>query len=258
MEGHDFTQLGTGLERLGALLGRFPSREESWMLPILGDPSLRSDILGSGMSQNRAGLVEFFGQDAGRFASANLQQQAERAVAALETDPTGPAPWLELAAIVGDLPIYAELRERLCGIARELPLVALRSDNWTALRRALPILATTTSGEGSESPVRGFVDKLVDLLRTLPPTDDDSGRRGLLEQVVEAAYSVSMALDSEAHRRRVFFETLARLLWISPNLCDVMAPGILNLRRTLVSEARSEVAEVLFACRARASGAAFQ
>ena len=225
-------------------------------MPIFADPRLRGDMLGSGMNLNRDRLVDLLGDVGSQIAGGRLQQQAEMALAALEANPTTLEPWWGLATIVGNLPIYPALRERLRTTVDELPLAALCGDDGMPLAIALPIIATTYSLDKTEAAVGAFVDRLVGVLRLVDGTAGKAQQQ-ILQNIVDVTYSAAMGIESQSGRRRAFFSGLKKLFRSSRGLCDAIAPVILRFHRVTASDVQSEVAELLFICRTRASRGVF-
>ena len=257
-QGHEIEEIKDRLEPLAVLLREFPDADAAWMIRVLADPSLRTDLLSSGMTRGREHFVETFGEDTARFMSAELEQRTERAISLLETDPTAPEPWMQIAAVVGDLPIYPLLRERFKQVIEGVSLVALRRDNWSPLILALSIRAAAASAEGTESTILAFVAELEDVLRRLERTENGEEERRVLEQIVEAAYGACLGLADRGELRRAFFSNLMRLFACSRRLCELMVPSIIGLRGNLPSDLRTELSELLFVCRGRARPGTFK
>lgn len=245
------------LKPLGALLHEFPDPVTPWMLHVLADPSLRTDLLLSNMTRAREQFVELFGEDSARFTSTMLEEQTEQAIIRLESDPTAAEPWLEIAAVVGDLPIYPRLRNRFKTAIEGVSLVALRRDNWNPLMLALSVRAAAVSADGSEPTILAFVAELEDVLLRLEQTDDGEEEDRVLEQIVEAVYIACLGFADRASLRSAFFSNLTQLFRCSRRLCEVMVPAIVGLRRNLPTDLRADLSELLFVCRSRARPGTF-
>ena len=150
---------------------------------------------------------------------------------------------MDIAAVVGDLPIYPRLRERFKQVIEGVSLVALSRDNWNPLTAALSIRAAAVSAYGTESAILAFVEELEDVLVRLDRTEEGDEEQRVLEQIVEAAYSACVGLADRAELRRVFFSNLTRLFCRSRRLCELMIPGIISLRGNLPSDSRAELSE---------------
>ncbi len=138
-------------------------------LPLLRDRSLASDSLGSFLRMNPerlAPLLDF--EEAAKTSQQSLKSLVEKALTSLEADPTKLFPWLQLQAVLGDLPPYPDLTPGLKKVIQQADFGVLFQEDLRlgifAANAASQQLANLND-EFTTSHFRSQLPKIAELLR---------------------------------------------------------------------------------------------
>jgi len=161
---------------------------------LFRDPMLAQDSLRSILGGDRGHcLAPIFGSELAQYLeSASLKSIIESAIQNLESDPTDLAQWHWLNAVVGDLPIYEDLRASLKQIITEINIAAWFESNPDLGLLALDIASNQVSYIGDEE-VRVYLEnQLLSLVRLLAEEVQDNIDENVTAQLIETIFRLSV------------------------------------------------------------------
>lgn len=161
--------------------------------PMLAQDSLRS-ILGGDRGHY---LAPFFGSEIAQYLeSASLKTIIAGAIQNLESDPTDLTQWNLLNAVVGDLPIYEDLRDSLKQI-----VIKINISTWFKLNPDLGILALVVTSDQvnyiGDEEVRAYLEnQLLSLVQVLAENAREKINENIIAQLIETTFSLSIKLGN--------------------------------------------------------------
>jgi len=164
---------------------------------LFRDPMLARDSLRSILGGDRGHcLAPIFGSELAQYLeSASLKSIIEGAIQKLESDPTDLTQWSWLNAVVGDLPIYEDLRGSLKQIIAELNIAAWFKLNPDLGLLALDIASNQVNQIGDEEVQTYLENQLLSLARLLAEQEtQDNVDENITAQLIETAL---VPLDKE-------------------------------------------------------------
>ncbi len=160
---------------------------------LFRDPMLAQDSLRSILGGDRGHcLALFFGSElAQHLESASLKAIIAGAIQNLESDPTDLTQWSWLNAVVGDLPIYDDLRDSLKQVVAESNIAI-----WFKLRSDLGLLALDIASNqihhiGDEGVQAHLENQLLSLVRILAE-DEENINENVIAQLIETIFRLSI------------------------------------------------------------------
>ena len=166
---------------------------------LFRDPMLAHDCLSSILGGDRGQcLLPFFGTELAHYLeSGSLKSIIEGAIEKLEDDPTDLAQWSLLNAVIGDLPIYEELRD-------SFKQVILRSNiaTWFELNPELGLLALDTMTKqvcylDNEEARMHLENQLLSLVKLLAERNEQRAvSKNITAQIMDAIFKLSIKSEN--------------------------------------------------------------
>jgi len=202
------------------------------MLGLLCDSQLHSDSLGSILGGDRASRIDcLIGPEAAEnFSSTFLHQAAQNSIFQLNKDIKCNRGWIDLVAIVGNMPIYDDLINNFLSILSSIDFVSLYEDNPLTFGIALPMVCEQIGYSGDKSLLDHFIDELIKVadkinknielhengnFDTTQPSNED-----ILMLLIDAAYRISLYQGYQRQNSKFFSDLLEKLFNISPLLAN--------------------------------------
>ena len=204
----------------------------SGMLGLLCDPQLYSDSLGSIFGGDRARTLACLicPEAAESFSSTFLHQTAQNSISQLNKDIKYHPGWTNLAAIVGNMPIYDDLIDNFLSILSSIDFVSMYEDNPLTFAIALPMICEQIGYFGDKSLLDHFIDGLMKVadkinknielhengkMDTTQPSDED-----ILMLLIDAAYRISLHQGDQRQNSKFFSNLVEKIFNISPLLAN--------------------------------------
>ncbi|MBE9009389.1 hypothetical protein IQ250_04135 [Pseudanabaenaceae cyanobacterium LEGE 13415] len=184
-----------GVERLTNLAVRTLGDQRFLDISLWHDEhTLASDSLGALWGGNqRRNLALVLGEDLAQQGTPDsLKATVERAIEMLETEPTNANQWNLLACILGDLPIYADLVERLSYLAKTTNFVELYEADPTIAFVALRVACDHTASTANEELRAKLEAELIAIARVIEIQERVSQNDNLSAQLLECALKVAV------------------------------------------------------------------
>jgi hypothetical protein len=136
------------------------------LLDLIRDPQLANDSVGSFFGGDRAEvLAGVVGEESVKvLSSPNLQDLVRQAIEELQLDPSQRS-WANLLAVVGDLPLYLELREQFSSLVIGLDIVTMIDSDPSTARLALRAIANQAPYQFDEGIRTKLEEGLIELTR---------------------------------------------------------------------------------------------
>jgi hypothetical protein len=188
---------------------------------LLRDPSLMQDSLKSLLGGDRGKLVTpLFGSELGQESSSGyLKSVTEAAINALDRNLQSQPDWFKLAAVVGDLPIYDELKDKLQSLLAKLNLASLFATNPQTAFLALNLASDQVAyieDDSTRSRLQEGVVEIAKLLCEQQKEADDN----IAVQLLESTLSLSIKLNDPHQTSHTFTNLLERILYAWPSLAN--------------------------------------
>jgi hypothetical protein len=189
---------------------------------LFRDPMLSRDGLSSILGGDRGNcLAPIIGSDvAQHLQSASLKSIIEGALQKLESDPSDSAQWSWLNAIVGDLPVYEELRGSLKEIILESKI-----STWFKLNHDLGILALDVASNQSrymdDEKVQAHLEnQLLSLAKIISEGELNGINENVLTQLIETIFKLSIKPDDLYKTSQNIANLIIKMVAIWPRLSD--------------------------------------
>jgi hypothetical protein len=212
-------------------------------LSLLRDTVLQRDCLSSFFGGDRGHtLTRIVGEKlAGPFSASSLYETAKKGISNLRENPYSGRNWVDLVAIVGDLPIYDDLRGSFLSVVESINLEKLFMSDRISFSLALPMLCAQTALFGSADLFQRMQNSLVNLTTSV---EGDSSRNShssselpnsvdVLMFLVNGVHIMSRRWSSSLESSTFFSETVERMLRNSPRLCQCMHYPLITLASQL-------------------------
>ena len=212
---------------------------------LFRDPVLASDSLGSILGGDRGFcLAPFFGSELAQYLeSASLKSIIEGAIQNLESDPTDLAQWSWLNAVVGDLPIYEDLRDSFKHIFEEINIAALFKINSDLALKALDIASNQVNHIDDGSVRAHLENQLLSLVRLLAEqevqenADENVADENVVVQLIETIFKLSIRPESPLETSQSMADLMIRAVNIWQKLADShIYSGLFKLIQELPTE----------------------
>jgi len=202
-------------------------------LTLLRDTSLQQNCLNSFFGGDRGLLLTRVvgGELAELFLTSSLHQTARKRVSGLRENPYSTRDWMDLAAIVGDLPIYDDLRDDFLSVVEAINIEEFYSSDRTSLSLSLPMICEQIALFGSEDLFQKIKDRIVRLTALVERDSARNSREANNEQpntdailmfLVNGIYIMSRRWSSQLESSMFFSETMEHILRGSPRLCQLI------------------------------------
>ena len=210
----------------------FLKGKNAGMLSLLCDSQLYSDSLGSILGGDRARSLDcLIGPEAAEsFSSTFLHQAAQNSIFQLNKDIKYNPGWINLVAIVGNMPIYDDLIDNFLSILSSIDFVSLYEDNPLNFAIVLPMICEQIGYSGDKPLLDHFIDGLMKIadkinknielnknskMDTTQPSDED-----ILILLIDAAYRISLHQGDQRQNSKFFSDLVEKIFNISPLLAN--------------------------------------
>ena len=206
--------------------------KDAGMLSLLCDSQLYSDSLGSILGGDRAnGLDCLIGPEAAEsFSSTFLHQAAQNSISQLNKNNKYRPGWTDLAAIVGNMPIYDDLLDNFLPVLSNIDFVSLYEADSLTFAIALPMISEQIGYSGDKPLLDHFIDELMKVADkinkniecyekskadTTKPSDKD-----ILMLLIDVAYRISLHQGDQRQNSKFFSNLVEKIFNISPLLAN--------------------------------------
>lgn len=210
----------------------FLKGKNAGMLSLLCDSQLYSDSLGSILGGDRARSLDcLIGPEAAEiFSSTFLHQAAQNSISQLSKDIKYNPGWINLVAIVGNMPIYDDLIDNFLSVLSSIDFVSLYEANPLTFAIALPMISEQIGCSGDKPLLDHFIDELMKVADkinknielhekgkadTTQPSDENS-----LMLLIDAAYRISLHQGDQRQNSKFFSNLVEKMFDISPLLAN--------------------------------------
>jgi tetratricopeptide (TPR) repeat protein len=210
----------------------FLKGKNAGMLSLLCDSQLYSDSLGSILGGDRARSLDcLIGPEAAEsFSSTFLHQAAQNSIFQLNKDIKYNPGWINLVAIVGNMPIYDDLIDNFLSILSSIDFVSLYEDNPLNFAIVLPMICEQIGYSGDKPLLDHFIDGLMKIadkinknielnknskMDTTQPSDED-----ILILLIDAAYRISLHQGDQRQNSKFFSKLVEKMFNISALLAN--------------------------------------
>lgn len=218
---------------VASLLRDFLEGKQASVLTLLRDTSLQQNCLNSLFGGDRGLLLTRIagGELAEPFLTSSLHQAAKKRVFGLRENPYSARDWIDLAAIVGDLPIYSDLRDDFLSVVEAINIEELYLSDRTSLSLSLPMICEQIALFGSEDLFQKIKDHIVRLTVLVERDRSRNSREADNEQpnidtilifLLNGIYIMSRRWSSPLESSLFFSETMEHILRGSPRLCQLI------------------------------------
>jgi hypothetical protein len=210
-------------------------------LSLLRDPTLARNNLGSFVGEDRGErLSSLLGSEqANPYSRQALKSLVENKLADLGKPDQDHLVWASIHAVIGDLPPYEDLADRLAEAARQTDFVDLMRSNAQTGLLALHTAAQLAPNVGDEALRSHLKGQLVDVARILGEADSgpDGGRASVeelmerpeLSPLVDGALALAVAADSPEHVHSEFAALIGELVSVWPSTVTLFKLTVLRL-----------------------------
>jgi len=207
---------------------------------LFRDPMLARDSLRSILGGDRGHcLAPIFGSELAQYLeSASLKSIIEGAIQKLESDPTDLTQWSWLNAVVGDLPIYEDLRGSLKQIIAELNIAAWFKLNPDLGLLALDIASNQVNQIGDEEVQTYLENQLLSLARLLAEQEtQDNVDENITAQLIETIFKLSVRPENPYETSQRAADLMIRAVNTWQKLADThIYEGLFKLIQELPTE----------------------
>jgi len=213
-------------------------------LSLLRDTTLQKDSLSSLFGGDRGSILkEVLGEEmSGIFSTVSLHETAEKCVYHLKEDPYSMRDWMDLAAIVSDLPMYDDLVNKFLSVVETVNLEEFYLSDRTGFSIALPMICTQTALFGSEELFEKIANAIVNVTAQVEKNmeknkysekNDYPNEEDIRVFLVNAIYMMSHRKTNTKESSMFFSQMTERMLRISPRLCQNIYYALANLATQL-------------------------
>lgn len=206
---------------------------------LFRDSMLARDSLRSILGGDRGDcLSRIFGSELAQYlSSASLKTIIEGAIQNLESNPTDLTQWSWLIAVVGDLPIYEDLRNPLKQIIAESNIAT-----WFKLNPNLGLLALDVASNqinyiGDEEVHIYLESQLLSLMRLMAEEAQDNINENVTTQLMETIFRLSVKPENPRETSQHMTDLMIRAVNIWQKLADTQIyAGLFKLIQDLPTE----------------------
>jgi hypothetical protein len=206
--------------------------EDSGMLGLLCDPQLHGDSLRSILGGDRGrSLSCLIGPDAAEsFSSSFLRQAVQSSISQLQQDTKHHPGWTNLAAIIGNVPIYNDLVDSFLPILSSINFISMYETNPLTYAIALPMICEQIGCYGNKPLRNHFIEGLIKVAdkisknikpnvageeNTVQPSNEN-----ILMLLIDAAYRISLYKGDQRQNSKFFSDIVEKLFTVSPLLAN--------------------------------------
>jgi hypothetical protein len=193
------------------------------------ESSLAQDNLDSLLGGERSEyLASLLGTELGQqIASEQLKAAVENAIDSLINEPSAKEKWLLIITVIGDLPIYRDLREKFNNLLNNLDIVELyRAEPSTALF-ALIVASDHAENSGDENLRSKLEQELVAIARVINSQEQkEPVNREIADYVIESALKLAVRANDPRTTSHSLNNLLERIFSAWPRLVSLRANGL--------------------------------
>ena len=182
-------------------------------------------LLGGERSEYLASLL---GTELGQqIASDQLKAAVENALDSLINEPSAKQKWLLIITVIGDLPIYRDLREKFNNLLNNLDIVELyRAEPFTALF-AMMVASDHAASSGDENLRSKLEQELVAIARVINSQEQkEPVNREIADYVIESALKLAVRANEPRTTSHSLNSLLERIFSAWPRLASLRANGL--------------------------------
>lgn len=197
---------------------------------LMRDSLLASDSLGSFLGGDRWAILEpvLEADFCRQFSSPKLRSIAETSIVSLISDPNAGVEWLKLVLVVGDLPVYPELIDKVKLLFERIELSTLLDRDPKALELALLFVSSQARhvlDDNGQSRLLDQLLKLGEMLSTLiakeshsTPASELLAKRNVAGSLLDSLVTLSICAGNPRSTSRRFSDSLKRLYDMAPDV----------------------------------------
>ncbi|MFP5263693.1 MAG: hypothetical protein ACLGJB_17570 [Blastocatellia bacterium] len=211
--------------------GKFPA------IPLLVDPNLLTDKLGSFLGGDRGELLtSVLGEEGRILNSSNLKNNVEQALERLKVDVSDYYAWVIIRAVLGDMPIYSEFQEDLKTILGGIDLISIYRNKPTIALQFLYLASSQLPYFGDDNLRSRYIMNLIHLARMeagKKKDDAQSSEHFSVTDKIDGWFNIALALSirpgDPRSSSKAFGEIIQSLLTVMPSIADHMGHIVLKL-----------------------------
>jgi hypothetical protein len=193
------------------------------------ESSLAQDNLDSLLGGERSEyLTSLLGTELGQqIASEQLKAVLENALDSLINEPSAKQKWLLIITVIGDLPIYTDLREKFNNLLNNLDIVELyRAEPSTALF-AMMVASDHAANSGDENLRAKLEQELVAIARIINSQEQkELVNREIADYLIENALKLAVRANDPRTTSHSLNSLLERIFSAWPRLASLRANGL--------------------------------
>jgi len=193
------------------------------------ESSLAQDNLDSLLGEERSEyLTSLLGTELGQqIASEQLKAVLENALDSLINEPSAKQKWLLIITVIGDLPIYTDLREKFNNLLNNLDIVELyRAEPSTALF-AMMVASDHAANSGDENLRAKLEQELVAIARIINSQEQkELVNREIADYLIENALKLAVRANDPRTTSHSLNSLLERIFSAWPRLASLRANGL--------------------------------
>jgi hypothetical protein len=193
------------------------------------ESSLAQDNLDSLFGGERSKyLASLLGTELGQqIASKQLKAAVENAINFLIDEPSAKEKWLLIITVIGDLPIYRDLREKFNNLLNNLDIVELyRAEPSTSLF-ALMVASDHAANSGEENLRSKLEQELVAIAKVINSQEQkEPVNREIADYVIESALKLAVRANDPRTTSHSLNSLLERIFSAWPRLASLRANGL--------------------------------
>jgi hypothetical protein len=195
------------------------------------DTALAENSTGSFLGGDRGETLKpYLGEDIARWlSSGQMEELVQSAVSSLENDPNQRS-WATIEAVVGDLPLYAGLRERFAALLGGLNMEAMLKVDPLAARYALrsaahqmwniPDESLRTRCEAALLTLTEFQARSHSQMASKADSDDEAPDEAMISELIEIVTRLALRPNDPRATSRSFTRLLEQMVKAWPSLGD--------------------------------------
>jgi hypothetical protein len=210
----------------------FKEDERKALIPLMRDPELMTNLTGSFLGGDRtAALASILEQETTGLSSTGLKSLVCNALDKLENDPNS-IDWGTIDLVVGDLPIYSDLSNRLQALISAIDLAAIYEKDIFSALLAIRVASNEMVYWNDQELRSRFETSVLRLLKLAERSREDKQTVSFDAQVgalLEAALRLSIEPNNPQESSRRFSSLLRRMLDQMPALVEFFGAGFVSL-----------------------------
>jgi len=236
----------------------FKEDERKALIPLMRDPELMTNLTGSFLGGDRtAALSSILEQETSGLSSTGLKSLVCNALDKLQTDPNS-IDWGTIDLVVGDLPFYSDLSNRLQALINDIDFAAIYEKDIFSALLAIRV-ASNEMVYWNDKELRSRLESsLLRLLKLAERSRENKQTVSFDAQVgalLEAALRLSIEPNNPQESSRRFSSLLRRMLDQMPTLVEFFGAGFVSLLLQLPAAQLHGMWPFLLAVRATADEA---